>query len=348
MAPEHTIDLTLPPDKRLLEIGELYRDDIQLLLLRTREEVKRNAASVSNNIMATLLEKAAEASASNFMHTMKHHPYTLELQGLAKAANLKVRDLFLGNILYDLVSLSGMLDSLIGCTGFVYSGAVGSPNLLARAMDWNLPSGIGKLSAVFRYQGEQHEFLSVGFPGVTGVISGLSSRGFAIAVNQRFQEGLSWPTFNMPVLWLVRSVLEEAQSYTDACGILSESSAFAPAYYLLCGAYRGQARLVQSDGDADDVIHVPEGKAQCVANHDVDEEEPEEVGQGSSEHRYGTLKKRVERISEMSVTSAKRTLAHYPVMNSDTVHQMVILPEQGEIHLACPQRDGGSYKKYMV
>ena len=37
MAPEHTIDLTLPPDKRLLEIGELYRDDIQLLLLRTRE-----------------------------------------------------------------------------------------------------------------------------------------------------------------------------------------------------------------------------------------------------------------------------------------------------------------------
>lgn len=339
--PEFVVDLQLEPSKRFAEIAEVYAKDLKRLLRSTRKELLADLPFG----LRRMVEGAVDAVGAFFVSYLGDHPYVAELMGFAEVSGIDPEDLYLANIVYDLTA-GFSLGGLVGCTGFVHGGPPAP--LISRAMDWNVPSGIGKHSIVMRYRAKDHEFLSVGFPGITGVVSGISSRGFAVTVNQKFADGWSMPNYALPVLWLVRDVLERGKSYGSATRLLGEQTAASPAFYLMCGSEEGQACLVESDGSSDDVTHVPAGHIQAVSNHSPFLEPPDDIEEGSSEDRLRAMTQRAARIARADVGRARAALKEWPVFHADTVHQMVLVPATGELVLRCPHRGETAYATFGV
>ncbi|MBM4369243.1 MAG: hypothetical protein FJ102_23730, partial [Deltaproteobacteria bacterium] len=185
---EFTIDLALSPSERFREFGACHRKVLQRILPRARKELLADLPSYLG-FLEGVISRIADSLSAVLRSANRDHPYVQEIEGLAEAAEVDVNDLYLANIIYDITAKYG-LAGWVGCTGFVHGGP---PHpLIARNMDWDIPEGIGEHSLVLRYKARGHEFVTVGFPGVTGVISGLSSCGYAITVNQKFADSREW------------------------------------------------------------------------------------------------------------------------------------------------------------
>jgi hypothetical protein len=343
-AREFTIDLTLPPSERFREFGACHRKLLQRILPRARKELLADLPGYLA-FLEGVISGIADSLSAFLRSANRDHPYVQEIEGLAEAAEVDANDLYLANIIYDITAKYGIL-GWVGCTGFVHGGP---PHpLIARNMDWDIPKGIGEHSLVLRYKARGHEFVTVGFPGVTGVISGLSSRGYAITVNQKYSESLEWPAIVMPVLWLVRETLEQATSYDAARRRLCRYRAASPAFYLVCGRQPGESCLIESTGAADEVTRVARGDVQAVSNHSPFEEPAEDVEDGDTYSRLDALQSRAERITRADAELARRALGRWPVCHAATAHQMVLTPATGTMQLRFPLRGERAYSVVRV
>jgi len=290
------------------------------------------------NSLEGVLNAALDASLWTFSKTLAAHEYMRELEGLAVAANVDVKDLLLGNLLYDFSA--GFKLPGVACTGFVHGGPK-SP-LIARSMDWNIPEGIGAWSTVLRYQGggsgEEYEILTLGFPGFNGIISGLSSEGVAITVNQRTQDEhfMKLPNWATPTLWRVREVLEGSADYASAYDMITEEVMASPAFFLICGKEPGESCLVMSDGANQEHVDVSVSETQAISNHVPGGCLPEEdFEDATSEERFAAMYLRAEAMRTADINSAKRAIGKWPVECDRTVQQMVLCPAKNELHLRC-------------
>ncbi|MFO0695979.1 MAG: C45 family peptidase [Polyangiales bacterium] len=336
LTPEHLVDLLRDPEDRFREFGRENRTVLRKLLGRARREV-------SSYVPTTWLEGAAGVLARVY----GDHPYVRELEGLARSASVGLEELYLANIAYDITSVAGAT-GLIGCTGMVHGGGDSQPPMIARNMDWVFPTGIGAHSCVFRFVDDHGSYLSVGFPGVTGVISALSSHGFALTVNQAFHCGL--PSFtSLPVPWLTRLVMDSATSYASARRVLATTAAATSSYLLLAGSRPGEAARVVSHGSSDDVLAVGKDRYAVVANHDPDEDFDVCDGEdGDSYARHRALEKRAAGVGAGDIRAARLALSRWPVSHASTVHQMVLVPASGELHLRCPHRGQRGYAVHKL
>ena len=90
------------------------------------------------------------------------------------------------------------------------------------------------------------------------------------------------------------------------------------------------------------------GKFAVVANHEPGEEEKYESEEGDSYHRFLELKRRGSNVAAHDVAAAKVALSRWPVFHRDTVHQMVMCPANGELHLKCAHRGERKYSLHTV
>lgn len=336
-APIHTIDLTLAPEDRFRAFGIENRATIRKLMARTRREAEKLGPA---SILETLLGAVSRL--------YRGHEYVRELEGLADAVGTDVESLYVINLAYDVASVThnftNRYNALIGCTGMIHAGP---PHpMIARNMDWTFPTKVGEDSCIFRFVRGEHAYLSVGFPGVTGVVSGLSNAGFALTVNQAPHTSL--PSLALPMLWLTRTVMDQATSFKSARRILASNAAATSAYLLLAGRDPGEAVRIVSRGKSDDVLVLSPGEYAVAANHEPGDEEDNDYEEGDSFHRYCALDARGAKVSGADVASARKALSRWPVFNGDTVHQMVLTPGRGELHLRCPHRNERSYTRYTL
>ncbi|MEM9489080.1 MAG: C45 family autoproteolytic acyltransferase/hydrolase [Myxococcota bacterium] len=82
-------------------------------------------------------------------------------------------------------------------------------------------------------------FASVGWPGLTGVVSGINAEGIAIMVHPVRTAGVSLSRQAQPIALLARDVLENARSLDDAIAILEHGAPLGAAAYLVVD---GEAR----------------------------------------------------------------------------------------------------------
>jgi hypothetical protein len=335
--PVTTIDLRHAPEKRWGDFGYEHRFVIRDLLERTRTEAVE--------AYGVLRVRAAEFGLGKLANAYNGHEYVRELEGLAVAASVPLRDLYLANITYDIASYFMPKGQPIGCTGMIHGGPP-SP-MISRNMDWVFPGGIGEHSTLFRFVDDHGEYLSVGFPGITGVISAISSHGFALTVNQAPHE--SMPSFtSLPALWLTRLAMDAGDSFDAALKVITTTPAATSFYLLLAGSEPSEAVRIASRGSSDDIMSVGKGHYAVVANHEPGEEQEYESDEGDSYHRYLTLEEGGASVVSGDVTAAKHALSKWPVCHDNTVHQMVMVPAKGELHLRCPHRGQRRYTRHCV
>ena len=145
-----------------------------------------------------------------------------------------------------------------GCTCRVGPSPDGNSARLVRVLDW-VTDGLGRYVIAARVAGAAGSFVTLTWPGYTGVLQAMAPGRFSAALNQapmRRRLGhfyLDWAVnrrrvWQMPHLTpaqLLREVFETAMSFTDAKRMLAERPISSPAIYSLAGIKPGETAVIE-------------------------------------------------------------------------------------------------------
>lgn len=143
-----------------------------------------------------------------------------------------------GNLHYD-----AMKAVLMGCTAFAVDSPAGP--LHGRNLDWWTENGLlERFTLVTRFVGGScGEFVTVGWPGFAGVLSGLAPGRFAVTLNAVISR--ERPRAAMPVVFLLRQVLEEAASFAEALAMSRDTPVASDSLLLLSGVRAGELAVIE-------------------------------------------------------------------------------------------------------
>src|SRR5262249_10662696 len=135
-------------------------------------------------------------------------------------------------------------------------------------MDWWPEGMLARAGRLLRFTRDgAPAYASAGWPGALGVVTGLSTRGFAVVLNAVATPGEGVGGEGYPVLLHLRRVLEDARDFDDALRMLSEERLLAPALFTLAGRENEQ-RVVVERTPTRHALRWPEGDEPLVAtNH---------------------------------------------------------------------------------
>jgi hypothetical protein len=162
-----------------------------------------------------------------------------------------------------------------GCTSSAGPSPDGQSSRLVRVLDWP-DRGLGRYSIAARITCDPGAWLTLTWPGYTGVLQAIAPGRFAAALNQAPMEQpvgvylLDW-LVNRSKVWkqphltpahLLRQAFERARDFAEAKGMLSETPIALPAIYILTGLGPDEACVIERLPDRAQVISGPV----CAAN----------------------------------------------------------------------------------
>lgn len=162
------------------------------------------------------------------------------------------------------------------CTCRVAPGPNHESARLVRVLDWRTP-GLGRYVIAARVESPRGRFVTLTWPGYTGVLTGMAPGRFSAALNQAPMRkavgfyALDWAVSRRRV-WtmphptpahLLRTVFEEAADFTEARERLTRAPISTPAIFSLAGI-RASETVVIERTETDARVHVGPNVA---ANH---------------------------------------------------------------------------------
>lgn len=163
-----------------------------------------------------------------------------------------------------------------GCTCQVAPSPDRDTARLVRVLDWRTP-GLGRNILAARIEAKAGSFVTLTWPGYTGVLQGLAKGRFSAALNQapmRKPTGvyaLDWAA-NRARVWrmphptpahLLREVFEEAENFAAAKRMLTERPIASPAIFSIAGLVPEQCAVIER---TELTAHVLEGR-NVATNH---------------------------------------------------------------------------------
>jgi hypothetical protein len=226
MFQELTVDLRRPPEDRWhLTPAQCQQGRELLASYRADLGISRDASEL-------LLSSAREVVRAE---------HWAEMEALSRLVDLPVSDIALCNFYYDVLKV--VLDRTLGCTAF----AVDAPDgiLHARNLDWwTENAALARFTCVCHFVGGPvGPFTTIGWPGFIGAFSGIAPGRFAVTLNAVLS--LEPAQLATPVVFLLRSVLEEAQSFEEAQAVLSNAPLPCDCLLLLTGIRSGELVVME-------------------------------------------------------------------------------------------------------
>lgn len=164
--------------------------------------------------------------------------YLEELKGLADSSGVALRDLY---------RLHAIPDRTYSCANFAAWGRMTRDGRLIhlRNLDWNRDAGIQQFAAVFvvRPAGKQ-AFLNIGWAGFVGVLSGVNER--QLSIGQVGAETLDATFRGEPMVFLMRRVLEEADTLEEAAGLIRSARRTVGVNYVIADAKARRALAIET------------------------------------------------------------------------------------------------------
>lgn len=148
---------------------------------------------------------------------------------------------------------------LVGCTSFAVWGreSADSSLLMARNFDFYMGEEFAKNKVVlFEKPDSGYAYVSVTWPGMLGVVSGMNTEGLAVTINASKLEVPS--SSATPISILVKSILQYASNIEEAETIASSFKTFVCESILVGSANDGRAVIIEKTPSAMG-IYSPEG-----------------------------------------------------------------------------------------
>jgi len=256
-------------------------------------------------------------------------PYQKELEAIVKSSEGSRDEVIAGNTVFD-------IKKLIFCSALMIEpdkSATGGP-LLGRNLDY---PGLGwaheyGLVTVYRPKGK-HAFVSVGFPGVVGALSGMNDAGLTVAILEVFSAREGEPRFEakgLPYALCYRTLLEECTTIDEAKKKL-ESMPRTTMNNLVVADAKGVA-VFEITPKSVVVRKAEKGTLSCT-NHFCTELKPKQkVDIADSYERYDVLE-RVREWEKIKVDDVRRAL-HATNLGNQTLQTMVFEPDTLKLHVS--------------
>ena len=151
---------------------------------------------------------------------------------------------------------------LVGCTSFAVWGreSADSSLLMARNFDFYMGEEFAKNKLVlFEKPDSGYAYVSVTWPGMLGVVSGMNTQGLAVTINASKLEVPS--SSATPISILVKSILQYASNIEEAETIASSFKTFVCESILVGSANDGRAVIIEKTPSAMG-IYYPEGDSE--------------------------------------------------------------------------------------
>lgn len=156
---------------------------------------------------------------ANLMYMRFPADYRKELEAGAKAADMDLDTVIVGNTFWD-------ISRLMGCSAVIVEPARSTTGSLILGRNFDFPT-MGMLDqysvvVVCKPKGK-HAFVSVGFPGLIGCVSGMNDSGLTIATLEVHTTGDGSPKINLtglPMPLTFRRILEDCTTVAEAEKIL--------------------------------------------------------------------------------------------------------------------------------
>ncbi len=247
--------------------------------------------------------------------------YVEEMKAVAEAAEVSYEDMLLANTAVEIYQLTM-------CSAVAVRGSLTKEGVLLFGRNLDFPSlGIlEQYSVVVEVEPKEgRRFVSVTWPGLVGVLSGMNEKGLAIANLVAF--GVEHSTDGTPYMFLLRQAMEKAETVKEATRLLQDARRTTANSILVADASRDAAVLEVSHGKA--VVREIENDRVFATNNFV--------RPGEKAARCPRFRKLVRMADEsktpidVSGVTAMLDAVH---LGGTTVQSMVFVPEKREIHLA--------------
>jgi beta subunit of N-acylethanolamine-hydrolyzing acid amidase len=340
-SPIYDIDLEEPPDLRWRKFCKAEGDNIQKILSDMHQCVDENLLGMLSPAMRGFV-KTLGGTTGWLAHTVANlygEEYTAEIRGIAKYAEVPIGELMLGNLIYDMTSLSEMY----GCGCSSASWDINNTPVLVRNMDWVVPQSTGKYTRLIRFHRRSNSYISVGVIGCVGVVSAICSQ-WAVTVNQapivkKFNSWVNYfipsDLFRWPVLQRVRAVCDRMADYNNTVIGLRTQQTMVPFFAHVVGREANEHSIVAHTGDETFLRTAGKKKAKLVqTNHYITPRLKKHNPENGEDYvwdtygRYDVLKERVDTQLPQTAGEALSLLKGSDVTTADTMQQMLLWPAQ--------------------
>jgi len=169
------------------------------------------------------MKRALSAMTANIPAT-----HLAQLRALARAAGVDADTLLAAN-------LAPEMAARLACSCLATAPAASSDGKirLARNLDWSGGDLLVDVGVLVIESAEPHRLASFTWPGLVGVVTGMNDAGLAVADLMAFPGGKIHVQPGVPVLFAVRSMLEQADSVDSALRWLETAARTLPQNYAL-------------------------------------------------------------------------------------------------------------------
>lgn len=189
------------------------------------------------------------------------HEYRAELEELAKASGVSLKDLW---------RFHAIPDRTYACSGLAVWGQATSDGRLihTRNLDWNIDAGIQRYATVFVVRPiGRHAYVNVGWAGFVGVLTGINDQH--ISIGQIGAETTDLTYAGLPMSFLMRRVLEEADDLEEAIRLIREAPRTVGVNYVVADAKVKRAVVIETTRS-----HVAVFEANDLKEHGVSYSRP--------------------------------------------------------------------------
>jgi len=255
-----------------------------------------------------------------------------ELQCLAQGAGLSFHDVLIFHTFLD-------ISKLMRCSTFVLAPAIAQGRLIfGRNLDFPTFNVAHLYSLVIVYHPDEgNTFLSVTWPGIAGVLSGMNEAGLALAAMEVYQEETSLE--GEPYVLLFRRILQTCSNISQATHTV-ENSPRTTANNLMLADKSGDACLLEITA-REVCMRKPRDGAVMATNHFRCKNLRQEV----DSWRYDTMAGMIDSRRGTIDLDYARQILHKVNQGEITMQSMIFLPQEGEVHLSfgTPPTSRGPY-----
>ncbi|MBI3333790.1 MAG: hypothetical protein HYZ93_06855 [Candidatus Omnitrophica bacterium] len=216
--------------------GSLLRRQVQASVANAMAFIRGEAGVpvVGGWMAARLLDRSWKRMAP-------HVPLRIqeEMEGLADGAMVPLATLQRIHALPELMATS--------CASFAAFGRATKEGRLIqiRNLDWAIQSDVQRYAAIFvHHPAGKRSFVSMGWLGFVGVVSGINDQG--ISIGEIGAKTVDGGLDGIPMPFLLRRVLEEAQDLKQAVSIVEEGPRTGGYNYLFADAIRKEAVALET------------------------------------------------------------------------------------------------------
>lgn len=301
--------------------GALLRDEIRELV-RYLFEVKAKEFREDLKVQVGGLDvspdpKALIAGIAEGQRKFVPERFFDEMRGVADGAGMQVEDVVVANFIPEMFHCSGFaLAGKATKDGMLYHGRV-----LDYGVDWRLQEHA--VVTVVEPQGKV-PFVNVTFAGFVGSVTGMNAR--SISIGEMGGRGLGhWA--GVPMAFLVRMALEEADSLEEAVAVFRDSPRTCEYYYVIADGESGEAVGMEASWHAFGTVGM--GESHPLLPRPV----PDAVLL-SAGNRYDRLVDRVELGHGRIDAAAAIHLMDRPVAMKSNLHNVLFEPKSTRFWVA--------------